>query len=512
MSECGNAVARCLKVRHWFSLVIVCALGLIPGRAAQQTSANAPAASINLDKMVSVLNYGAKRTCQKDAGGFPIHATVPTPESTGTDISNAPWNKYPERWYKWDFVKKYPVAERRDKPFRNSDTWDFIAIQRAVFENQFGTIWFPEGVYYVNQTIVINGTMEFMDSQDGVSFYGGGGVKTAIQGFDESKDTVHMNFAGKCPMFFFGVSFSGKPGTNYSGNTAAVHLSHCNQINFMNCWFTCRTYAIKIDQKSQDCSVTSCTFEFYRCAIWIETAQAMTLANNKFWNLDGGPLPYPNPSGQGNLAGNAITIANCSVQAGLTPSINISNNIFENYYLKTFNPGIAWINVLNSKNVSISNNVFKLTVLGIRCTGSATDGATEYVTITGNTGEGCLGKSMGSFLQISSYASFINVTGNTFHTDGPVAISLIRNNLTSPPVRNALITGNLFSVKADPKMPNHSAIMSLTQGSSFGTGSDNVQISNNLITGAGAISRTPGLNMTGSPNVMNQNNLVSTGE
>ena len=73
-----------------------------------------------------------------------------TPADSNIDISNESWNAWPLN-ISSDVSS---IVFTASKPFANTDTWDYIGIQRSVFKHD-GRTYIPSGAYVVNKPVLV---------------------------------------------------------------------------------------------------------------------------------------------------------------------------------------------------------------------------------------------------------------------------------------------------------------------------------------------------------------------
>lgn len=160
-------------------------------------------------------------------------------------------------------------------PFSDNDTYDFVAIQRALWSlgvvtNPYrGKIDLLGGRYYLTRAVRYVGNMAS-------NIYGAGRTKTIltykdintheVQGFDAGNAKCLLTFyaSGPDPTYIDGVSLSGPSGYGFDQTPKVVPavLQQANGINFNNMWFTTGDELVRLERNSSDAWMTSCMFEF----------------------------------------------------------------------------------------------------------------------------------------------------------------------------------------------------------------------------------------------------------
>jgi hypothetical protein len=213
-----------------------------------------------------------------------------TPKSTRVSVASKAWNTWPS------FIvgSKYKVNQNygdtaflaAQKPFQDTDTWDFIAIQRALWSTCLDTTLRGEvrlfaGTYYLSQAVRYVGLMSS-------TLRGAGRTKTALKYENHlisrtvatSAGTVKpvLNFyvVGTDSTYIADLAVCGPFGYAFAGDLYLIVVQGSNGIVFDNLWVTTGDVGLYFEHGSNDCEVRGSTFEY--CAAGIRGYDAPTWA------------------------------------------------------------------------------------------------------------------------------------------------------------------------------------------------------------------------------------------
>jgi hypothetical protein len=200
-----------------------------------------------------------------------------TPADEGVDISNASWNTWDGTPFKnnlaWSpygttgsFVPPTP------KPFQNTDTWDFIGVQLALWQST-RSVYIPEGDYVINVSRTAGGLIMMKDQEKTIR-----GASTYFTRFVTKEDAnffvtgnqadSHYNIltlyrTGGPPTHILGVGFIGP--SNFPtdrNNLSLINMLNVNGITVREVWLSSASYGIKTGTYSGEVLLKGITAEF----------------------------------------------------------------------------------------------------------------------------------------------------------------------------------------------------------------------------------------------------------
>lgn len=358
-----------------------------------------------LKDFVSVKDFGARG----DGLGT-------TPADEGVDISNAAWNTWDGTPFKTDLswspygtggVFNPPTA----KPFQNTDTWDFIGVQLALWYGA-KSVYLPRGTYVINVSRA-GGGLVIMKGQE-QSIFGAGAYRSvfvpkenaAFFGANNVNSAnaywlLRLYRVGGPPTHLADLEFSGPNG--YGQNSNNLTLLHCENINgvtLRDLWISAAHIGITGVTSSGDSHIKGITFEYLFgasvftdsssdfsidfCNIWASAANVQTqkgvvaqgrcsITNSRLVGFYGNAVEM----GNGTFSNNLVTLSG-TARAVFSGSAVVSNNMFSG--------GTSDLLVSVGPSSTVTGNWFKQTGnhpclnLGSDAVGSATN-----INVTGNT-------------------------------------------------------------------------------------------------------------------------------
>jgi len=202
-----------------------------------------------------------------------------TPEDDGLDITAASWNIWPSYLTSHPAnTPKYFGFHTETMPFSNTDSWDWIGIQLALFSvgERSGEVLVGAGVYQLTKTLFFSNGMH-------ATLSGAGLYQTTLtkkSGCFDHSTILYLYRIGGVPTLIRGFNFSGP----YGGGTTDFHLItqvNTNGVHFENCWLTTCNVGIYFIDNCGDNSVTHCSAEY------CETVLSLDMNPENYHN-DGG--------------------------------------------------------------------------------------------------------------------------------------------------------------------------------------------------------------------------------
>jgi hypothetical protein len=231
---------------------------------------------------------------------FGAQQSTATPTSTSVNITNKAWNSWPS------FINgaNFPASQNygnsvylaANKPFSNSDTWDFISIQRALWSfgevtsGTRGSVQLLGGAYSLSRAIRYVGDMAS-------TLIGEGQTKTIllfanlatheVQTFDSGTAKCLLTFyaSGPDPINISSFGVIGPSGYDpLSGTIYSVAMQSSNGITFNNVWFSTGNALLYLERSSNDIWVNLCKFEYGNNQIYgYDSGSWIQVANSGFW-------------------------------------------------------------------------------------------------------------------------------------------------------------------------------------------------------------------------------------
>lgn len=233
-----------------------------------------------------------------------------TPADEGVNISTATWNTWPASFNTANYNTKpgQPYGDSAwlasHKPFANTDTWDFIGIQMAIWTGQ--SVYLPIGEYLVNQSVVYSGT--FYGDFVGEHQY----LSRIIMKNRNAFPTVGTNWQGgarntlgKPVMFFYrtglsgidirSVGFSTTIVTGFTGDandipanlatsTSCVAGDNVDTLRFQECFFSGTGEIGILLSNVSAASFTNIITEYYVAHIYLDSGSSATIESSVIFN------------------------------------------------------------------------------------------------------------------------------------------------------------------------------------------------------------------------------------
>ena len=232
---------------------------------------------------------------------FGARHSTDTPTSTGGNISAKAWNSWPYFINGANFGTRQNYGNSAflaaNKPFSNADTWDFIAIQRALWSfgeaiaGFYGKVQLMGAAYYLSRAVRYVSDMT-------VSLVGEGTLQTTFRFANLATHEVQTFAAGnvKClltfyscgptPINIFNFGMVGPSGYD-PGDPSTIFIcamSKTNGVTFHNVWFSTGYALFYMDDSCSDIWISLCKFEFglYHVFGW-DALSWVQIANTGFW-------------------------------------------------------------------------------------------------------------------------------------------------------------------------------------------------------------------------------------
>ena len=187
-----------------------------------------------------------------------------TPADSNIDISNESWNAWPIK-ISSDVSS---VVFTASKPFANTDTWDYIGIQRSIFEHA-GRTYIPAGAYVVNKPVLVVKGLEQQIVGDGMystklhykelKSY----PSVAMETGKSYKPLLRLYRVGGPPTVVRDICFIGPD--NYqkdSHHLALISQENTNGVHLENLWLTSCDIGVFYNWSSGDSYVSNVTAEY----------------------------------------------------------------------------------------------------------------------------------------------------------------------------------------------------------------------------------------------------------
>jgi hypothetical protein len=390
-----------------------------------------------------------------------------TPTSTGVDISSAAWNTWAGTPFLTNPAYTPPGFQAaRAKPFLNSDTWDYIGCNRALWYagSISGATFFPAGNYVINlsgtnKVQQYNGLI-IMKGQEQM-IYGEGPYKTTITPKENAAFFAANNVgvANYYTLFTFyrtggppsGIRDIGVVGpTSYgttSKNLTAILAQNINGVTFRDLWISALDRGIGADTSSGDSHVKGITTEF--CFSYSVVTDATSELSIDFCNFWASGI-VANQAGV--VCAGRGTVTNSRFVGFVGKSFSADSGIFSNNYVSS-TVAVDYCVTFGTGGSVVSDNE----ITGACQTASITVSANSSIVgnkIYNTDQHACL--NLGANSAAASTATNLTVMGNTFlKTNATVAsdnyaITAAQSGVgfTQAATQSCLITGNTFQGRA----------------------------------------------------------------
>lgn len=408
-----------------------------------------------LTDVVSVKDFGALGD-----------GTGRTPNDTGVDISIASWNT----WSGTPFLTNPSYTPpgfmaARAKPFLNTDTWDYIGCNLALWYAGSLSLatYFPAGTYVINlsgtnKVAGFNGLI-IMKGQEQMIF-GDGPYKTTITSKENAAFFAANNVGTQnyYSLFCFyrtggppsGIRDIGIVGPNsYSSankNLTLILSQNINGVTFRDLWLSVADIGIEADTSSGDSHAKGITTEYcFSASVYTDSTSEITIDFCNFW-------ASATIVGQtGVTALGRASVTNSRLIGFYGSSINAVSGIFSNNYV---NCGSATNAVVFGAGPSIiSDNQITGSSPSTMVTVSSNASIVGNV-ITNSAPHACL--NLGPQTTSANTATNLSVVGNTFiKTDATSAVdnyAIIAvqsgSSYTAAATASCLIANNTFQGRA----------------------------------------------------------------
>jgi hypothetical protein len=347
-----------------------------------------------------------------------------TPADTGDDIENEIWNTWNGTAFK-DNLSFSPYnsggvfVPPRNKPFLNTDTWDYIGISMTMWSalNVQSTTYIPAGDFIINVGVEDRGDWRgllIMRTLEQV-IVGDGQYSTKISpkedaAFFVANNTGTQNYYslfnfyrnGGVPTSIKSLATIGPSGYDSNNdNLTHIHCENINGVRFDDLWLTVGSRGISADTSSGDSHMTGCTSEFlFDATVYLDAtseinvdwcnffASASVSGQYGIWALGRGSVSntrfigFVGPSfscATGFIIGCSITGSAENIAVSVSGDGIIANNFFDT--------GAAGFALNVTKDSSVTGNFFRNSTNHpcINCGDGAAAGSATNIVITGNT-------------------------------------------------------------------------------------------------------------------------------
>lgn len=218
--------------------------------------------------------------------------TGKTPADTGVDITNASWNCYPagSSYFDPSYTPDASITSST-KAFTNTDSWDSIGIQLAV--------WYSNSVHIPIGEYVLTKSIQKVRGMEG-TVYGASSLQTKItyknyatfSSRPQSGDSLfnYYRVAGGPPSYIRDLGFSSTPG---SIQGTGLQMNNCNQVHLYDLWISGFNRGISQDNQCTDGPFcTGIVTEFNNYAFFSDDCDPPYFYDCDFWQSAGGGLTY----------------------------------------------------------------------------------------------------------------------------------------------------------------------------------------------------------------------------
>lgn len=245
-----------------------------------------------LRDQVSVKDFGAR--------GDGLGAT---PASEGIDIMSAAWNTWDGTLIKTNLAySPYNVAgvftPPTAQPFQNTDTWDFIGCQLALWAG-YRSVFFPEGRYLINFSTARAGAGLIRIRGQESTIYGAGTFESVVLPLHDASFFA-SNHVGVTDYYklLWNYRISGTPSTIHTmslqGPTAYTAASlnltlscgqNMNGVTHRDLWLAAAARGITGDTSTSDSHVKGVTTEFlFDVSIWTDAGSEISVDFCNLWS------------------------------------------------------------------------------------------------------------------------------------------------------------------------------------------------------------------------------------
>jgi hypothetical protein len=264
---------------------------------------------------------------------FGARQSTATPTSTSQSITSKAWNNWPAFINGANFGPEQNYGDAtflaNNKPFSNSDTWDFIAIQRALWSfgvvttGTRGTVELLGGEYKLSRAVRYVSDMA-------TTLKGQGQTKTIlnfanlatheVQTFDSGDAKCLLTFyaVGPDPILIMDVGVIGV--TGYVPGSDLVYLvamQSSNGITFTGVWISSGDAGLYMERSSNDIWVNLSKFEYASNQVYgYDSGSWIQIANSGFWKF-GGTQTGINVAGYAFISGCTLVSHNVPYVLGL---------------------------------------------------------------------------------------------------------------------------------------------------------------------------------------------------
>ena len=370
------------------------------------TGGVAETVSDKLAQTVSVKDFGALGD-----------GTGATPASTGHDVTNESWNTWNWTAFKTNAAySPYYVGgvftPPKAKPFDNNDTWDYIGISLALWQDL--AVYIPEGDYRINidnNRGAYTGLIMMKGQEKPV--FGAGAYKSIIT-TTETDSFFAANFHGTAnkyqlltlyrtsavPSVWRDLVFSGPYDFGAANNNLTlIYATNTNGVSYENNWMTSASRGIYQDSSSGDCRCHMITTEYlFRSSIETDSTCDITIEFCDIWASASLSIQ------QGVILGREGRVTNCKFVDFNGPSFTAVRGVFANNYITTttassyvvkftdtctiignqFDVESAGPSLVVYENASVIGNIFKQTAPH-PCLNLGDETSATNITVSGNT-------------------------------------------------------------------------------------------------------------------------------
>jgi hypothetical protein len=207
------------------------------------------------------------------------------PQDDSIDIAAAPWNRFPSWTNTADYSPAYLGWDQRKAPFQNTDSWDFIGIQLALWSvgERGGEVALPGGTFLLTRAIAYTNRMR-------ATLSGAGIYQTVLSkkaGCFNHDYVLRLYRIGGVPAVIRDLCFCGPLGGGTANFTLIDH-ANTNGVHIQSCWLsTCQT-GIHYHDNSGDAFIKDCTAEYCEAVVRVDAKSEVAIDGCNFWQSAAG--------------------------------------------------------------------------------------------------------------------------------------------------------------------------------------------------------------------------------
>jgi hypothetical protein len=372
------------------------------------------------------------------------------PQDDSIDIATAPWNRFPAWTKTADYSPAFLGWDQSKAPFQNTDSWDFIGIQLALWSvgERYGEVAIPGGTFLLTRAIAYTNRMR-------ATLSGAGMYQTVLSkkaGFFNNDYVLRLYRIGGVPTVVRDLCFSGPFG---GGTTSFTLIDHANTngVHIQSCWLSVCQTGIDYRDHSGDAYVKDCTAEYCEVVVRVDATSDVVIDGCNFWQSAAG-VKYTGVKSLG-----AVRCQNTRFVGFGGACIDSSGPLHATGNEFTSEAGPVSLLMSSGADSVISANRFRV-------------------------------GSLSAMVWVGSHST---VTGNSFHQTSPHACLNITQGAT-----RTVVSGNVFRYVGKVPIVEGGLVVSVEQDVSWKTGCSQCLITGNSFDGAN------GINVDTSPARSNQ--------